>query len=252
MKFSINWSNLIYNLLTLILASILQDTCDQNIIQTSTSSSSNGSSTNNVSGNNNNIKIESSNSYYCNSYSSPVQTGPTIAAITSGYSEIITLNQIYNYNLIILVDPNSSFSVILRSNESQVNSHDQHTLQRYATHPATRILNQQQVVSPNSVFFQHSPSTAPDADGQENETPSNNHVSNGHDTLSDFVTFVCQESEQSNQNGHHRNSPKTHQYSQYNAMLPPPPMPAVTGPLPPMAVPVAAGYSGRKYFESSN
>lgn len=143
--------------------------------------------------------------------------------------------------------------MILRSNESQVNSHDQHTLQRYATHPATRLvsrhdgtlLNQQQVVSPNSVFFQHSPSTAPDADGQENETPSSGHSSNGHDTLSDFVTFVCQESEQTSHNGHNRNSPKTHQYPQYNTMLPPPPLPAVTGPLPPMAVPVAGGYSGK-------
>ncbi len=78
-------------------------------------------------------------------------------------------------------------------------------------------------------------------DGQESETPSAGHVSNGHDTLSDFVTFVCQESEQTSQNVN-RNSPK---YTQYNAMLPPPP---VTGPLPPMAVPVAAGYSGEEFF----
>lgn len=150
--------------------------------------------------------------------------------------------------------------MILRSNESQVNSHDQLALQRYATHSAPRrhdgsLLNQQQVVSPSSVFFQHSPSTAQDGDGQGNESPSNGGnkyecTSNGPDTLSDFVTFVCQESEQSNQNGH-RNSPKSQQYSQYNAMLPPPPMPAVTGPLPPMAVPVSGGYNGKdlNYFE---
>lgn len=137
--------------------------------------------------------------------------------------------------------------MILRSNESQVNPpHDQIALQRYATHSATRgsLLNQQ--VSPSSVFFQHSPSTAHDGDTQENESP-NVCTSNGPDTLSDFVTFVCQESEQSSQNGN-RNSPKSQQYSNYNSMLPPPPLPAVTGPLPPMAVPVSGGYSGGDDF----
>lgn len=77
--------HLVLNNFSDVLASILQDTSDQNILQTSTSNSSSSSSLNNTSGNN--IKIESSNSYYCNSYSSPLQAGPTIAAITSGYSE---------------------------------------------------------------------------------------------------------------------------------------------------------------------
>lgn len=164
-----------------------------------------------------------------------------------------------------LVDPNSSFSVILRPNESPISSnHDQLSLQRYATHPATRLVSrhdstllsqqQQQVVSPTSVFFQHSPSASEnenqnvDAEGSSTGGNSGNGSkygecpSNGHDTLSDFVTFVCQESEQSNGNRH---SPKSQQYTQYNTMLPPPPLPAVTGPLPPMAVPVTSGYSGR-------
>ncbi|XP_070494567.1 nuclear factor 1 X-type isoform X2 [Chironomus tepperi] len=228
-------------------ASILQDTSDQNILQTSTSNSSNGSSANNP--NTGSIKIENSNSYYCNSYSSPLQgSTPAISAITGGY-----------------IDTNSGFSVILRPNDTQLNSnHDQLSLQRYATHPATRLVSrhdsallsqQQQVVSPTSVFFQHSPS-ASEHENQNIETDGSSASaatggskygecpSNGHDTLSDFVTFVCQESEQSGQSNGHRHSPKTQQYTQYNTMLPPPPMPAVTGPLPPMAVPVTSGYSG--------
>ncbi|KAL7013131.1 hypothetical protein ACKWTF_015211 [Chironomus riparius] len=228
-------------------ASILQDTSDQNILQTSTSNSSNGSAANNP--NPGSIKIENSNSYYCNSYSSPLQgSTPAISAITGGY-----------------IDSNSGFSVILRPNDTQLNSnHDQLSLQRYATHPATRLISrhdsallsqQQQVVSPSSVFFQHSPS-ASEHENQNLETEGSSASaatggnkygecpSNGHDTLSDFVTFVCQESEQSGQTNGHRHSPKTQQYTQYNTMLPPPPLPPVTGPLPPMAVPVTSGYSG--------
>lgn len=61
----------------------------------------------------------------------------------------------------------------------------------------------------------------------------------GHDTLSDFVTFVCQETDSAGQASQSSQqltqqltrSPKA-QYTQYNAMLPPPP-------LPPMARPVA-------------
>jgi hypothetical protein len=170
-----------------------------------------------------------------------------------------------NLKILILVDTSSGFSVILRPNETQLNSnHDQLSLQRYATHPATRLVSrhenallnqQQQVVSPTSVFFQHSPS-ASEHENQNVETEGSSASaatggnkygecpSNGHDTLSDFVTFVCQESEHSGQSNGHRHSPKTQQYTQYNTMLPPPPMPAVTGPLPPMAVPVTSGYSG--------
>lgn len=103
----------------------------------------------------------------------------------------------------------------------------------------------QQAVSPGSVFYQHSPS-ASDGNGGEshNQDGDGSSVSvgpngkynecqtNGHDTLSDFVTFVCQETEQSGPNQGHRSGSKSQQYPQYNTMLPPPP-------LPPMARPVA-------------
>lgn len=62
---------------------------------------------------------------------------------------------------------------------------------------------------------------------------------NGHDTLSDFVTFVCQENPSGASQGHEppdmsrsSKSSASAQYSQYSTMLPPPP-------LPPMARPVA-------------
>jgi nuclear factor I, invertebrate len=98
------------------------------------------------------------------------------------------------------------------------------------------------------VFYQHSPSAgevhstenhqSPE-DGSEIATVPNNRKYgesqiNGHDTLSDFVTFVCQETEQSGNNQNHRNSPKSQQYSQqYNTIGQLPPM------LPPLAIPVA-------------
>lgn len=228
------------------------------------SSNSNGSTTNNAS----NIKIENTNSYYCNSYSNSLQnTSPVITAISGGgYSELI-----FSWSLLIFflnflwfpVDANSGFSVILRPGD-QLNSnpgHDSLSLQRYSSHPASRLVSvgqsrqdevllhqqqhstlTQQAVSPGSVFYQHSPSTS-DVNAGDNHNQDDNGSSsgpngkygecqtNGHDTLSDFVTFVCQETEQG-QNQNHRNSPKSQQYPQYNTMLPPPP-------LPPMARPVA-------------
>lgn len=104
----------------------------------------------------------------------------------------------------------------------------------------------QQAVSPGSVFYQHSPSASDVNSGDnhnQNQEPDGGGAAsgssakysecqtNGHDTLSDFVTFVCQETDQG-QSQSHRNSPKSQQYPQYNTMLPPPP-------LPPMARPVA-------------
>lgn len=129
-------------------------------------------------------------------------------------------------------------------------------IQRYATHPAPRLVSVgqsrqdevllhqqqqhsalvQQAVSPEgTVFYQHSPSAsdvhASDDGGGEITTVSSRKYANecqtnghGHDSLSDFVTFVCQETEQSGTNQNHRNSPKSQQYSQYNTlppMLPP-------------------------------
>lgn len=199
--------------------------------------------------------------------------------------------------LFFTVDTSSGFSVILRPGEQLASNpgHDSLSIQRYSTHPATRLVsvNQprpdevllqhnsnlaSQAVSPGTVFYQHSPSGAPDVnqntpgDAQHNQQTqqaqhqhqqqqgnthsqqnhndsngsangNNNNVSkysdqvNGHDTLSDFVTFVCQETDQSGQNSNQvqqslSRSPKPQQYPQYNTMLPPPP-------LPPMARPVA-------------
>jgi hypothetical protein len=63
-------------------ASILQDT-SENTMGSNASSSSNGSINNTG-----NIKIENTNSYYCNSYANTLQTAtPTITAITGGYSK---------------------------------------------------------------------------------------------------------------------------------------------------------------------
>jgi nuclear factor I, invertebrate len=138
-------------------------------------------------------------------------------------------------------------------------------IQRYATHPVPRLVGQsrqdevllhqqqqqhsalvQQAVSPEGTVFyqhQHSPSASDvhvtdnhhsPEDADEITTVSSRKYSecqtNGHDTLSDFVTFVCQETEQSGGNQNHRNSPKSQQYSNYNTL---PPM------LPPLAIPVA-------------
>ncbi|KAL5287889.1 NFIB family protein [Megaselia abdita] len=116
-------------------------------------------------------------------------------------------------------------------------------------------------VSPNSVYYQNSsPSDAVEvsratsaestqqtsnhnqhhAQNQvENSVPVNkfgNENVNGQDSLSDFVTFVCQETDANAQSAeyqvqHVSRSPKS-QYPQYSTMLPPPP-------LPPMARPVA-------------
>ena len=95
----------------LVLASILQDTSDQNVIQTSGSSgssSSNGSNNNNNINNNSNnqtvngsIKMENASSYYCNSYSSPLQSAPPLAVsdrtstsmiVSGGYSKLLVFS----------------------------------------------------------------------------------------------------------------------------------------------------------------
>lgn len=245
-------------------ASILQDT-SENTMGSNASSSSNSSIANNAS----NIKIENTNAYYCNSYSNSIQSAPpAITSITGGYSKLQSFFFSCRFQLkSFTVDTNSGFSVILRPGD-QLNSnpgHDSLAIQRYAAHPATRLVSvsqsrqdevllhqqqqhgslTQQAVSPGSVFYQHSPTTS-DVNASDNHHNQSQEEaaeiansasrkygqcqSNGHDTLSDFVTFVCQETEQSGQNQTHRNSPKSQQYSQYNTL---PPM------LPPLAIPVA-------------
>lgn len=71
-----------------------------------------------------------------------------------------------------------------------------------------------QTVSPNTVLYQQSPTGPGDyaasqteqQSQQQHHTHSHHHnpkytdTVNGHDTLSDFVTFVCQEADNSPQN----------------------------------------------------
>lgn len=85
-----------------------------------------------------------------------------------------------------------------------------------------------QTVSPSTIFYQHSPDPH-----QQHQSPVK-YPENGHDTLSDFVTFVCQEAENSPQNAQMQPNISRSPKSQYfpATMLPPPP-------LPPMARPVA-------------
>lgn len=49
--------------------------------------------------------------------------------------------------------------------------------------------------SPSTIFYQHSPE--PHQHQHQNQVK---YPENGHDTLSDFVTFVCQETDSNNQN----------------------------------------------------
>nr|CAI5827646.1 unnamed protein product [Callosobruchus analis] len=81
--------------------------------------------------------------------------------------------------------------------------------------------------SPSTLFYQHSP------DSHHQHQNQVKYPENGHDTLSDFVTFVCQETD-SNQNAQMQSSPlsRSPKPQYFPSMLPPPP-------LPPMARPVA-------------
>lgn len=57
----------------------------------------------------------------------------------------------------------------------------------------TTIVSSSSQASPNTLYYQHSP------DAQHHHQNQVKYPENGHDTLSDFVTFVCQETD-SNQN----------------------------------------------------
>nr|XP_023011812.1 nuclear factor 1 C-type isoform X2 [Leptinotarsa decemlineata] len=97
----------------------------------------------------------------------------------------------------------------------------------YSMPQNTTLVSSSSQASPSTLFYQHSP---------EAHSQHQNHVKypeNGHDTLSDFVTFVCQETD-SNQNSQMPSNLSRSPKPQYfpSTMLPPPP-------LPPMARPVA-------------
>ncbi|XP_050314296.1 nuclear factor 1 X-type isoform X3 [Anthonomus grandis grandis] len=97
----------------------------------------------------------------------------------------------------------------------------------YSMPQNTTIVSSSSQESPNSLYYQHSPEAHHQHQGQVK------YPENGHDTLSDFVTFVCQEND-NNQNAQMQpnlsRSPKQQYFS--STMLPPPP-------LPPMARPIA-------------
>lgn len=57
----------------------------------------------------------------------------------------------------------------------------------------TLVSSSSQSASPSTLFYQHSP----DQHQHQNQVK---YPENGHDTLSDFVTFVCQETDNSPQN----------------------------------------------------
>ncbi|XP_060515791.1 nuclear factor 1 C-type isoform X2 [Cylas formicarius] len=97
----------------------------------------------------------------------------------------------------------------------------------YSMPQNTTIVSSSSQASPGTLYYQHSP------EGQHHHQSQVKYPENGHDTLSDFVTFVCQETD-NNQNAQMQTGLSRSPKSQYfpSTMLPPPP-------LPPMARPVA-------------
>lgn len=94
----------------------------------------------------------------------------------------------------------------------------------------TLVSSSSQSTSPNTLFYQHSPEPQQHQHAHQVKYPEN-----GHDTLSDFVTFVCQETDNTSQTSQFQmQSNMSRSPKQYfsTTMLPPPP-------LPPMARPVA-------------
>lgn len=61
----------------------------------------------------------------------------------------------------------------------------------------TLVSSSSQSASPSTLFYQHSPDQHQHQHQHQNQVK---YPENGHDTLSDFVTFVCQETDNSSQN----------------------------------------------------
>ncbi|XP_018565766.1 nuclear factor 1 X-type isoform X2 [Anoplophora glabripennis] len=97
----------------------------------------------------------------------------------------------------------------------------------YSMPQNTTLVSSSSQASPSTLFYQHSPEPHHQHPNQVK------YPENGHDSLSDFVTFVCQETD-SNQNAQMQTNLSRSPKPQYfpSTMLPPPP-------LPPMARPVA-------------
>nr|XP_022914981.1 nuclear factor 1 X-type isoform X2 [Onthophagus taurus] len=93
----------------------------------------------------------------------------------------------------------------------------------------TLVSSSSQSASPSTLFYQHSPDTHQHQHQNQVKYPEN-----GHDSLSDFVSFVCQETDNTSQTAQMQTNISRSPKPQYfpSTMLPPPP-------LPPMARPVA-------------
>ncbi|XP_045481534.1 nuclear factor 1 B-type isoform X5 [Harmonia axyridis] len=97
----------------------------------------------------------------------------------------------------------------------------------YSMSQNTTLVSSSSQASPSHLFYQHSP------DSHQHHQNQVKYQENGHDTLTDFVTYVCQETENDQNSQMQTNlsrSPKPQYFP--STMLPPPP-------LPPMARPVA-------------
>lgn len=68
----------------------------------------------------------------------------------------------------------------------------------------TLVSSSSQAASPSALFYQHSP------DHHHQHQNQVKYPENGHDTLSDFVTFVCQETD---------NSPQSAQASYFSLLI---------------------------------
>lgn len=117
----------------------------------------------------NSVKVEHP-AYYCNSYSdqgtiiSDRTTSVDAMVVSAAYCKANPLSRAINLITFVLAIPPNT----------------------------TLVSSSSQAASPNALFYQHSPE-------QHHHQNTVKYPENGHDTLSDFVTFVCQETDSSPQ-----------------------------------------------------
>ncbi|XP_065220442.1 nuclear factor 1 B-type isoform X3 [Planococcus citri] len=178
------------------------------------------------------IKIENPG-YYCNSYTPPVSDHTAMMPPSTGYSPMSlqrtqSPNEIRNKRMRRLSSAEE---------EMELNARDKTNTEVafYGQSPAS--LSSQTSWHSSDVEHglsaQHSVASLAAASayyGSEQHSPVK-YPENGHDTLSDFVTFVCQEAEstQGTQAGPSRSPTKLTYYS--SSMLPPPPPPPMARPV---------------------
>ncbi|XP_044741746.1 nuclear factor 1 X-type isoform X2 [Chrysoperla carnea] len=179
----------------------------------------------------NSIKTEQS-SYYCNSYSNQIGGSVPVSMSEPDDRSIVPVSTSLTQTMIVPSAYYPLCSVDTGPSQERCGSSPRTEDLDYGLSQNTSVVtsSSHHSTSPSgAVFYHHSP-------GNESH-PHHNTVKypeNGHDTLSDFVTFVCQEAENSSQNSQMNSQLSRSPKSQYfpSAMLPPPP-------LPPMARPVA-------------